>query len=269
MMNVVPVEAANAAPSSALTGTDNHTYLLVSRASALLVDAGVGHRDHLKNLAAALRANDASLATVVVTHDHADHISGAPAIAGAFPSTGFAKYPSNATASRPPAGWRALLDNEAIEFGDEAIVVVHTPGHSPDHIVLWYERTGALFGGDLVIAGSSVMIPASRGGRLIEYLQSLQRVLALAPQRIYPAHGPVIDDPPAVISAYLEHRRQRERQVLAALGEGRRTVEAIAESIYDDLDPRLLPAARDTVLAHLEKLKAEGIADNLDGWRAV
>ena len=50
----------------------------------------------------------------------------------------------------------------------------------------------------------------------------------------------------------------RERQVVAALAAGHRTVEAIAESIYDGLEPGLMPAARENVRAHLEKLAADG-----------
>jgi hypothetical protein len=71
-----------------------------------------------------------------------------------------------------------------------------------------------------------------------------------------------------VLTAYLDHRHQRERQVLAALQAGRSTVQAIGESIYDGLDPSLAPAAQENVRAHLEKLKAEGRATDENGrWR--
>ena len=67
---------------------------------------------------------------------------------------------------------------------------------------------------------------------------------------------------------YLEHRRLRERQILGALQTGHATVQTIAESIYDGLEPALMAAARETVRAHLEKLKAEGRAVDEHGrWR--
>jgi Beta-lactamase associated winged helix domain len=72
-----------------------------------------------------------------------------------------------------------------------------------------------------------------------------------------------------LVRSYLEHRRMREQQVIAAIAAGSRTVETIAESIYDGLEPRLMPAARENVRAHLEKLAADKIAANRDGWRIL
>jgi glyoxylase-like metal-dependent hydrolase (beta-lactamase superfamily II) len=109
------------------------------------------------------------------------------------------------------------------------------------------------------------MIHWSRGGDLGQYLASLERLLALGPRRLLPAHGPAIDDPRAILTSYLEHRRYRERQVIAALGAGYATVETIAESIYDGLAAALVPAARENVRAHLEKLKQEGRVVDTDG----
>src|SRR4029077_12926899 len=78
----------------------------------------------------------------------------------------------------------------------------------------------------------------------------------------------IIDDPRTVLAGYLEHRRQRERQVFAALEAGHATVQAIAESIYDGLAPALMPAAQENVRAHLEKLKRDGRATDDNGrWR--
>jgi glyoxylase-like metal-dependent hydrolase (beta-lactamase superfamily II) len=139
------------------------------------------------------------------------------------------------------------------------------PGHSPDHLVLWHEPTRTAFTGDLVVASSSVMIHTSRGGSLAAYLDSLERLLAMEAAMLLPAHGPAVDDPASLLTSYLEHRRLRERQVIASLEAGRTTVQAITESIYDGLEPALMGAARENVLAHLEKLKAEGRAAEDDG----
>jgi ribonuclease/clavin/mitogillin len=110
-----------------------------------------------------------------------------------------------------------------------------------------------------------VIITWSRGGNVGDYLSSLERLIALRPLTLFPAHGPVIDDPLAVLSSHLEHRRVRERQVTEAMRQGHCTVPAIAESIYDGLAPALMPAARENVRAHLEKLKADGLAFDDDG----
>lgn len=165
--------------------------------------------------------------------------------------------------------WRSLVDGLRLTAGEIELIALHTPGHSPDHVALWHEDSRTVFSGDLVIAGGSVMIQASRGGRLGEYLASLERLLALEPRRLLPAHGPAIDDPPALLTAYIAHRRMRERQIVDALRAGKVTVQAITETIYDGLDPALVAAARENVRAHLEHLQSEGLAAEGDSgqWR--
>jgi glyoxylase-like metal-dependent hydrolase (beta-lactamase superfamily II) len=253
----------------AMTGAGNHTYLLASNGAAVLVDAGVGQPDHLVAIERALSDTESSLQTVLVTHSHPDHVSGVPAIANAHPKTLFAKYAWPDAGHSHDVRWRALVEGDDISVGDESLKVVHTPGHSPDHLAFWHDATRGMYTGDLVIAGGSVMIEASRGGSLTEYLASLQRVLDFEPRQLFPAHGPQVDDPSALIHWYLQHRRERERQIIAAIEAGRRTVEAIAESIYDGLEPRLMAAARENVRAHLEKLAADGVAADRDGWRIL
>ena len=209
----------------------------------------------------------ARLGHVLVTHGHADHASGAPALARAHGDAAFSKYPWPEEDVRHDVPWRPLADGDRIEAAGVELVALHTPGHSPDHVVFWHEESRTAFTGDLVVQGSSVMIHTSRGGNLGQYLAALERLLALDIRTLLPAHGPAVAEPGALIRGYLEHRRLREEQVIAALGAGHRTVEAIAESIYDGLAPALMAAARENVRAHLEKLGAEGRAlDDRGQW---
>jgi glyoxylase-like metal-dependent hydrolase (beta-lactamase superfamily II) len=166
--------------------------------------------------------------------------------------------------------WHPLTHGDRANLGEDSIVALHMPGHSPDHLVFWHEQSRTAFTGDLVVSGSSVMIHAGRGGDLERYLSSLERLIALHPARLMPAHGPDVDDPLALVRQYIAHRLMREQQILEALAAGFDTVPAIAGSVYDDLAPALMPAARETVRAHLEKLRREQRAVEEDGrWRRL
>jgi glyoxylase-like metal-dependent hydrolase (beta-lactamase superfamily II) len=245
------LHAGNPGP---FTGEGNWTYLIPGD-RPILIDAGVGKSAHLDAIAAAAPAGPAE---VIVTHAHDDHAAGAPAIHGRWPSARFAKFRWPERDREIP--WQPLVDGAIVSTSAGQLDVLHTPGHSPDHIALWHADSRSLFVGDLLVLGSTVFIPASGGGSLADYLRSLERLKALSPARAWPAHGPVIEDPVALIDHYLHHRHQREEQVLAALAEGLSTVEAITDRIYVNLAPALTPMARESVLAHLVKLEGEGKA---------
>ena len=264
VFNPVLLMAGNPSP---MTGPGNNTYLIAAdEGSAALVDAGVGAPAHLAELAAALEAHRARLTDVLVTHGHADHASGATSLALAHAGARFHKQPWRGQDEQFDVAWSPIADGQTVLAGHDELTVVATPGHSPDHLSFWHAPSRTMFTGDLVALGTSVMIHASRGGNLADYMRSLERILAYEPRVLLPAHGPRVDDPRALVTGYLNHRRERETQVLAALDAGHATVEAIAESIYHDLSPALLPAARENVRAHLEKLRVEGRAA-FDGGR--
>lgn len=256
-MRPVFLHAANPGP---ITGDGNWTYLIGS-SRPVLIDAGVGHASHLEAIAQAAPHGPAH---VVVTHAHSDHVTGAPAIHQRWPAATFSKYPW--PLRDPQLPW-ARLDDGAILTTDEGdLTVLHTPGHAPDHLALWHADSRTLFAGDMLVQGSTVVIPASHGGSLADYLKSLERMLKLNPARALSAHGPVIEDPAALIEHYFRHRAQREDQVLAALTTGASTVDAITSTIYPSIANDLLEMARDGMLAHLIKLELEGRVSR-DGTR--
>ena len=250
-MRFTPIHAANPGP---YTGDGNWTYLIPG-ASPVLIDAGVGNPQHLDRLAELAPQGPAE---VLVTHAHSDHSSGAPAIHARWARTGFAKLPWPEKDARFDVVWKPLADGDRVNTAEGVLEAVHTPGHSPDHLAFWHAGSRTLFVGDLLIAGNTVFIPASSGGSLAAYLGSLHRLASLRPAVALPAHGPVIEDPIAVIERYLEHRKQREEQVLSALESGADSVEVITQRIYATHSTALIPLAKESVLAHLQKLLHEG-----------
>ena len=252
------------------TGAGNNTYLLNGK-SPVLIDAGTGDSRHVTGVAAALvRSPSTSLTKVLVTHGHGDHASGISALMTRWPEVVVAKMPWPERDERYSAFWTPIADSDLIPAGDTTLQAVHTPGHAPDHLCFLDSASGVLFTGDLVVNGSTVMIPASSGGDLVAYLASLQRVLSLQPTRLLPAHGPAIDDPVTLVRHYLDHRQSREDQILAAIRTGVDTVDGLVSHVYEALDPQLIPAARESVLAHLEKLRVEDrIQTDVNRWTST
>ena len=240
-----------------MTGAGNWTWLITGRVPTL-IDAGVGAPQHLEELEKTLHG--AALAQVVVTHAHSDHAEGVLALASRMPSVRFLKMPWPERDRRWPVEWQPLAGGDRLEIGDVAATVVHTPGHAPDHVCIWHAETRSLFAGDLVIEGTTVWIPSTLAGDLAAYLSSLDRVIALNPSWILPAHGPIIMKPAALLHSYIAHRRARELQVIDALRHGDATTASIVARVYPELDKSLVPRAEETVMAHLVKLERDGVA---------
>ena len=260
-MNAIPIHAFNPSP---MTGSGNTTWLLPGHVPTL-IDAGTGEPQHLDALEHALAG--ARLAQVLVTHTHVDHASGAAAIAARMPHVRFLKMLWPGPDAAWHVRWEPLMDGASIAAGDSVLTAVHTPGHSPDHLCFWHTESRSLFSGDVAWKGSTVVIPQAHGGDVAAYLASLERIIALDPAVLLPAHGEVIDRPIELLREYIEHRMVRERQIVAVVRAGISDPTEMVKRIYPSLSPPLVPVARESVMAHLLKLEREGrIRRAGDAW---
>lgn len=241
-----------------LEGTN--TYLVGAEGSGevVVVDPGPEAEEHRVAIEAAVAARDSRIAAVVVTHHHRDHAQAA-AWAGAWGVALYAFAPDMVSAVAPASEPRAMADGEVLAMAGVRLQAVHTPGHSSDHLCLRVVETDVVLTGDHVLGrGTSVVVYPD--GDMADYVASLERLATSPASALYPGHGPVLDQPAKTLADYLDHRREREQQVLAALRAGDVDAMAIVRRVYADVDPALHPAASRSVRAHLEKLVREGAA---------
>ena len=250
---VTLVRAPNPSPIT-LEGTN--TYVVGS----IVIDPGPAIEAHLERVLD--EVGEPTL--VLLTHRHPDHAEGAERFA-AMARAPLAAFGHGNLAVCEDAS--PVHDGQRIEAGRVTLVAVHTPGHASDHLSYWLEQERALFTGDHILGRGTTVI-AHPDGDLAAYMASLERARALEPERLYPGHGPVVDDPATVLEYYRTHRLERERQVLEALEAGDETVERMVARIYADVDVALHGAAGLSVRAHLAKLAHDGrvVADG-DRWR--
>jgi glyoxylase-like metal-dependent hydrolase (beta-lactamase superfamily II) len=240
-----------------MTGPGTNTYL-IGRERHVVIDPGPPDAKHLERIIA---ETGGAIDCVLVTHTHGDHSPGAPLLAARTGAT---------LLGRPPPGdgrqdlsfipHKVLEDDAEIRIEDLCVRALHTPGHASNHVCYLIESSGLLFTGDHLMQGSTVVI-APPDGNMSEYLQSLERLQREPVHRLAPGHGLVIEDAQTEIQRIIAHRLQREAKVIERLQQCEPiTIDDFVARVYDDVDPRLHPLAKSSLLAHLQKLERDGRA---------
>ncbi len=204
--------------------------------TVVVVDPGPADSGHERRVLEACAGRRVEL--VLLTHAHHDHAEGAPGLARRAGAPLAALHPAWQGSDAPP------------------LVPVPTPGHAADHCCFLLAAERAMFTGDHILGRGSTVVEWPSGD-MGDYLRSLSVLLDYDLERLYPGHGPLVDDAGAKIDEYLDHRHQRERQVLDALAAGDRTPAEVVARVYTEVDPALHPAAELSVRAHLVKLVRE------------
>lgn len=252
---VVVVRGLNPGP---FTGPGTNTCLIGTGRRPVLLDTGSGVDGYLPLLEGALRSECGTDAPgdVVLTHVHPDHIGGAADVVERFGPRRVSKKPWPGRDEQFPVELTPMEDGAVIKTDGATLRAIYTPGHAQDHLCFYLEEECALFTGDVILGIGTTVIPLE-GGDMGLYLATLEKLLSLDLERIYPGHGPAIEQPYDKIREYISHRLEREQQIVDAIRAGARSVERMVERIYVDTPRVLYPAAGQSVLSHLLKLERE------------
>ena len=160
-----------------------------------------------------------------------------------------------------------VSDDETFTVGSLDIQVVHTPGHTLGSVCFYMPGERALFTGDTALGLGTVAISPPPYGDMGLYLESLARLKTYDCALMLPGHGQNVHDVPSKLQELIDHRREREAQILKLVADGKRTPKAMLSAIYMELDKRIVPMALRQIEAHLAKLEAEGrVARSGDEW---
>jgi glyoxylase-like metal-dependent hydrolase (beta-lactamase superfamily II) len=265
------------------------TYLLGTD-DVVVIDPGPQLDSHRLALTAALSGRN--VVGIVVTHCHSDHSpltqwlheeTGAPrfAIGPHRVFDGFVEEDDHDESEEDPAEEKddteretidlafspdiAVVDNERFFSTPEfSLTAVATPGHTSNHLAIAMDTERALFTGDHVM-GWSTTIVSPPDGDMRQYFESMNKVIARDDQVLWPTHGGPVTEPHEFLVAYLEHRMERERQIVTQISSGNVTIPGIVKVLYAQVDKKLHRPARRSVWSHLRKLVDDGVIATVDG----
>ena len=139
---------------------------------------------------------------------------------------------------------------------------MHSPGHTAGHNAPFLEASNGapsvLFAGDNVLGMGTTVVPPPPNGDMAQYIESLRKMQSLNADLMCCGHGPVVKEPNRKLQELIDHRHEREEQILSLARDGKDSVKALVSAIYPELDKRLRGMAAAQVTSHLSKLEREG-----------
>ena len=275
-------------------------YLVVDGGEGALIDSGFGDEQSVKARLEYLRERpEVKLRYIVLTHHHFDHTSGAHQLRQASGGQ-IVMHPQEERFLRDwqgdapqdidiPADQQAIAervqrfrqqaaeaapdvfieDGVTLRVGGLTLEVVHTPGHTMGSICIYLREERALFTGDTALGLGTVAISPPPHGDMRLYLESLERLKGYDTALMLPGHGQPVQDVSRKLQELIDHRREREEQVLRLVADGKSSARTMLGTIYPELDHRIMPMALRQVEAHLAKLAEDGrVEQAADGeWR--
>ena len=240
--------------------------LIYNSQEILVIDPGSPYEEEQQALAAVvddLMREGRSVREIVLTHLHPDHVGGVNALREHLGGrVAVAAHRLTAEAFRETVRVdRFIEDDDVIDLSGAPRIALRActlPGTRAVISVFMKSETGTLISGDNIVGLGSVLIDPPEGN-MRDYLASLERMRALPNLTVmFGGHGPAIANPYTKIDEYISHRLEREQKILEAVREGAKTAKEIVARVYTDVSPKAHAMAERAVLAHLEKLEADG-----------
>lgn len=217
-----------------------NAYLVVGTDAAVLIDTGweneLDHEARMEFLAA---AGGPSLSEILLTHHHPDHAGGALALRQATGAPITTHPLDREKVETERFGGKATVDGELHagdirDLGGLSLQVLFTPGHTSGCLSIYIPERRAIMTTDTVMQVSTTAL-RPHDGNLANYLESLEYLQTIPATTMYPGHGGPIDDPVTRLTQLIEHRKQREQELLDALAGGPQGVKGLRERIYKNL----------------------------------
>ncbi len=262
---------------SPMTYRGTNTYLLGTRGLAVIDPGPHAGPDDTAHLQAILGAVESAqrITHILVTHAHLDH---SPLAAALSQATGAPIYAYGDAAAGRSAVMTALADQglagggegvdrsfspditladtEVITGDGWQVTALWTPGHFGNHLA--FQWGDAVFTGDLVMGWASSLV-SPPDGDLTDFMWSCERLRAIPASVYHAGHGAPVTNPQQRLDWLIAHRKSREASILDALHHRHETARELAQRIYTDTPPPLLPAAERNVFAHLVDLHGKNI----------
>jgi len=265
LKNVMRLTAPN---PGMMTGPGTNSYIVGDAQSGyIVIDPGPNDAGHIQRL---YDATGGRIEAIVCTHSHPDHSPGAaPLQALCAHRPPILGLPSAATA-RPDSFFapdRSLSNQERLILAspglEHTLMVILTPGHAANHLCLVLLEDGLLLSGDHILNGSTTVVNPPDGA-MTPYLDSLDTLAAACDtysiEFILPAHGYVLGDAKTAIAQLKAHRLKREAKVIGAMqAQPEGSMDDWVKLAYDDVDPRIWPLAKRSLLAHVDRVRELGL----------
>jgi glyoxylase-like metal-dependent hydrolase (beta-lactamase superfamily II) len=237
------------------------TYI-VGHGQVAVIDPGPLLDEHINALKTLLDGE--TVTHILITHTHMDHSPAASPLKAHW---------NTRTYGYGPHGAGKLDDGVQIEEGGDmdfvpdvvtgdgdiiagsgwTIEAVYTPGHTSNHLCFALKEENALFTGDHIMGWSTSVI-GPPDGDMTQYMESLEKLLVRSEDIYWPTHGTCISDVKNYVQSFIDHRLERERQIMQCLKAGHTRITDMVPVMYTDTDKRMYGAAARSVLAAMIRM---------------